>query len=106
MDRKETLKKYFKENLGDITVIEPLIEKVVMLEEDLAELEKLPRVIAHPKNPQLVKEPPHFKMWKEKYQQYTNSIKILQSFSKGKETEEESPLEAYLKGLNGNYETR
>jgi hypothetical protein len=100
MNRVEILKNYFKDNLGDITVIEPLIEKVVMLEEDLAELEKLPRVIPHPTNPNLVKEPPHFKMWKEKYSQYTNSIKVLQSFTRGKETEEESPLEVYLKSLS------
>jgi hypothetical protein len=102
MNRLETLKKHFKDNLGDITVIEPLIEKVVMLEEDLAELEKLPRFLVNRNNPQLVKEPPHFKMWKEKYSQYTNSIKVLQSFTRGKEVEEESPLEAYLKSINNN----
>ena len=99
MTRKEELTKYFKDKLGDITVIYPLIEKVVMLEEDLSELEKLPKVITHPKNKTLVKEPPHFKMWKEKYQQYTNSIKVLQSFTRGTEEKEESPLEKYLKGL-------
>lgn len=102
MTRKEELTKYFKDKLGDITVIYPLIEKVVMLEEDLAELEKLPRSIVHPKNKNLVKEPPHFKMWKEKYQQYTNSIKVLQSFTRGTEEKEESPLRLYLKELNKN----
>lgn len=100
MNRLETLKNYFKESLGDITVIEPLIERVVMLEEDLTYLEGLPRVIVHPNNPNLVKAPEHFKMWREKYQQYTNSIKVLQSFTRGKETEEESPLELYIKSLN------
>lgn len=100
MSRKEELKKYFKDKIGDITVIEPLIDKVVMLEEDLAELEKLPRVITHPKNKELVKEPPHFKMWKEKFQQYTLSIKVLQSFTRGTEEKEDSPLRAYLKELN------
>lgn len=102
MTRKEELTKYFKDKLGDITVIYPLIEKVVMLEEDLAELEKLPRSIVHPENKNLVKEPPHFKMWKEKYQQYTNSIKVLQSFTRGTEEKEESPLRLYLKELNKN----
>lgn len=100
MSRKEELKKHFKDKIGDITVIEPLIDKVVMLEEDLAELEKLPRVITHPKNKTLVKEPPHFKMWKEKFQQYTLSIKVLQSFTRGTEEKEDSPLRAYLKELN------
>lgn len=99
MSRKEELKKHFKDKIGDITVIEPLIDKVVMLEEDLAELEKLPRVITHPKNKTLVKEPPHFKMWKEKFQQYTLSIKVLQSFTRGTEEKEDSPLRAYLKEL-------
>lgn len=99
MARKEELKKHFKNKIGDITVIEPLIDKVVMLEEDLAELEKLPRVITHPKNKTLVKEPPHFKMWKEKFQQYTLSIKVLQSFTRGTEEKEDSPLRAYLKEL-------
>lgn len=97
MTRKDELKKYFKDKIGDLTVIEPLIDKVVMLEEDLTELEKLPRFIAHPKNKNLVKEPPHFKMWKEKFQQYTLSIKVLQSFTRGTEEKEESPLRAYLK---------
>lgn len=97
MTRKEELKKYFKDKIGDLTVIEPLIDKVVMLEEDLTELEKLPRFIAHPKNKNLVKEPPHFKMWKEKFQQYTLSIKVLQSFTRGTEEKEDSPLRAYLK---------
>lgn len=99
MDRRQELKKFFKDKIGDITVIEPLIDKVVMLEEDLEELEQLPRVIRHPKNPELVKEPPHFKMWREKFQQYTLSIKVLQSFTRGTEEKEESPLRAYLKGL-------
>lgn len=99
MTRKEELKKYFKDKIGDLTVIEPLIDKVVMLEEDLTELEKLPRFIAHPKNKNLVKEPPHFKMWKEKFQQYTLSIKVLQSFTRGTEEKEDSPLRAYLKEL-------
>lgn len=99
MTRKEELKKHFKDKIGDLTVIEPLIDKVVMLEEDLAELEKLPRVIVHPKNKTLVKEPPHFKMWKEKFQQYTLSIKVLQSFTRGTEEKEDSPLRAYLKEL-------
>lgn len=96
MSRKEELKKHFKDKIGDITVIEPLIDKVVMLEEDLAELEKLPRVITHPKNKTLVKEPPHFKMWKEKFQQYTLSIKVLQSFTRGTEEKENSPLRQYF----------
>lgn len=96
MSRKEELKKHFKDKIGDITVIEPLIDKVVMLEEDLAELEKLPRVIIHPKNKTLVKEPPHFKMWKEKFQQYTLSIKVLQSFTRGTEEKENSPLRQYF----------
>ena len=100
MNRKEVLKNHFKNKIGDITVIEPLIDKVVMLEEDLEELEKLPRVITHPKNKELVKEPPHFKMWKEKFQQYTLSIKVLQSFTRGTEEKENSPLRAYLKKLN------
>jgi hypothetical protein len=100
MNRKEELKKYFKDKIGDITIIEPLIDKVVMLEEDLAELEKLPRFIVHPKNKNLVKEPPHFKMWREKYQQYTLSIRVLQSFTRGTEEKEESPLRMYLKELN------
>lgn len=99
MTRKEELKKHFKNKIGDITVIEPLIDKVVMLEEDLAELEKLPRVIVHPKNKNLVKEPPHFKMWREKFQQYTLSIKVLQSFTRGTEEKEDSPLRSYLKEL-------
>lgn len=100
MTRKDELKKYFKDKIGDLTIIEPLIDKVVMLEEDLAELEKLPRFIAHPKNKNLVKEPPHFKMWKEKFQQYTLSIKVLQSFTRGTEEKEDSPLRAYLNSLN------
>lgn len=100
MTRLQELKNHFKNKIGDITVIEPLIDKVVMLEEDLAELEKLPRVIVHPKNKTLVKEPPHFKMWKEKFQQYTLSIKVLQSFTRGTEEKEDSPLRAYLKELN------
>lgn len=99
MTRLQELKNHFKNKIGDITVIEPLIDKVVMLEEDLAELEKLPRVIVHPKNKTLVKEPPHFKMWKEKFQQYTLSIKVLQSFTRGTEEKEDSPLRAYLKEL-------
>lgn len=100
MTRVEQLKKYFIDALGDITIIEPLIEKVVMLEEDLAHLESLPRYIVHPTKSYLVKEPPHFKMWKEKYQQYTNSIKVLQSFVRIKDDDAEiSPLEEYLSNI-------
>lgn len=100
MTRLEELKKYLKNKIGDLTLVEKLIEDMVALEEHIAYLESLPREIVHPKNKELVKEPPHFKMLKEEKQMYRETVRVLQSFARGTEEKEESPLRTYLNSLN------
>lgn len=100
MNRKLELKKYFKDKIGDLTLVEPFIDEMIKLEEDIAELEKLPKFIVHPKNKNFVKEPPHFKMLQALKQSRRENVRVLLSFIRGTEEKEESPLRVYLKELN------
>lgn len=100
MNRKQELLNCFK-NVNDDRkiIIVNLIDEMIFLENQLLQLKKLPMIKVHPKNNTLIRPTPVSKLYKEFFQQYTNSIKVLQSFTRGTEEKEESPLEKYLKGL-------
>jgi hypothetical protein len=100
MNRRQQLKQYFKDKIGDLTIIEPLIDEMVDLEEHISYLKSLPRHIVHPKNKNVVKEASHFKLLREESQMYRETVRTLQSFIRGTEEKEDSPLRAYLNRLN------
>lgn len=105
MERKEILQKIFSEiNQNEKELIEPLIDEIVFLEEQMSELKKLPFINVHPKNPSLQKKTEAAKVYKECSQSYMNAIRILCSLLNKESTPEDSPLRQYLKTLKDKYE--
>lgn len=100
MSRKEDLLKVF-ENVdeGRKTIVKPLIEEAIFLEEQMNKLKKYPFIKFHPQNPNLQKVTAAGKQYREFLQTYTNVISKLSSIYGREEGEEESPLRAFLKGL-------
>lgn len=80
-----------------------LIDEIIFIEEQLAEVRKLPLISYNPKNPLQQRATPAAKMYKELLQQYNNSLRLLFKLSgdMGGETEEESPLRKWLKNRKG-----
>lgn len=101
MDRKEELLKVFDEvDDGIRDVVEPMVDDVVFLEEQLKELRRLPLLRIHPTDPAKQQATPAAKMYKEFLQQYNNCIKILCGVLNRNGAEEESPLRAFLKSMS------
>ena len=98
MDRKEELMSVFA-NADKTTkvTLEPLIDEIVFMEQQLETLKKLPFLKVHPKNPEMQKATPASKQYKELLQQYTNCIKVLSRASGTDESDEESPLRKWVR---------
>lgn len=92
MTRKEELLKAVD---NDITLT-PLVEEMVYLESELDKLRALPKIRVHPKDPSKQKATPAAKLYKEFLQQYTNVVKILIRATGADESEEVSPLRAWM----------
>lgn len=92
MERREELLK-----LTDDPTIIPLIDKLLFLESQLEELEKLPMIKVNPKNPEQQKSTPAAKLYKEFLQQYTNVIKVISHATGDENNEEDSPLRVWVK---------
>ena len=98
MARKDEILKYIRENRpNDVSFLLPLVEDVVFLEERLDELRKLPLIEIHPVDITKQRPTPASKLYKELLQQYNNCVKIIIMKSSGDESEEDSPLRAYMK---------
>lgn len=101
MKRKEQLLSLFKDmDEGKKILVEQLIEEAVFLEVQMQELKKYPLIRIHPTNPDLQKVTAAGKQYREFLQTYTNIIRALERTYAGEETEAESPLRAFLNGLN------
>ena len=80
MTRREQLDEIFSAIDEDQKqLVNRLLDEVVFLEEQMAELKKLPFVNVHPKNPALQKTTSAAKLYKECSQSYMNAIRILSS---------------------------
>lgn len=95
MERKEELLKLV--NDSNSSTILPLIDKMLFLEAQLENLEKLPMIKVHPENPELQKATPAAKLYKEFLQQYTNIIKVISHAVGNTTNEEDSPLRKWVK---------
>lgn len=95
MERKEELLKLV--NDSNSSTILPLIDKMLFLEAQLENLEKLPMIKVHPENPELQKATPAAKLYKEFLQQYTNIIKVISHAVGDTTNEEDSPLRKWVK---------
>lgn len=80
MERIDELKAIF-ENVDEdkAKVIQPLLPQVVFMEQRLKELEQLPHLRIHPKDPARQQITAAGKQYKELMQSYLNAIKVLQS---------------------------
>lgn len=100
MGRYEELKAIFDnadESLRKI--VEPLLEDVAYIEEELKVLRRLPKIRIDPDDDSRQKATPAAKQYKELLQQYNNCIKILMHAAQNAAPEEESPLREYLKRM-------
>lgn len=78
MKRKETLEDIFKDvDESEKKLIDPLLEEVIYLEEQMKYLRTLPQIQIHPKNNALQKKTEAAKLYKEYSQSYMNAIRIL-----------------------------
>lgn len=94
MDRKEELIKI----IGNDKTLLPLVDEVIYIEEQLAEVKKLPFLKVHPKDKTIQKATPASKLYKELLQQYNNSLRLLlRATGNIDNAEEESPLRQWLK---------
>lgn len=100
MDRITELHNIFKDcDEGKHVIVSRLIDEAVYLEERLTELKKYPHIKFHPQNPNLQKITAAGKQYREYLQTYTNIIRALERTYANEETETESPLRQFLKGL-------
>lgn len=96
MSRKQELLKVFEGIEDTKQIIEPMIDDVVFLEDQLQHLRKLPFMRVNPADPSQQKATPAAKQYKELLQQYNNCVKILTGILRKDAPEEESPLRAFL----------
>lgn len=92
MNRKEELLK-----LVNDSTLAPLIDKLLFIEGQLENLEKLPMIKVNPNNPEQQKATPAAKLYKEFLQQYTNVIKVISHAVGDENNEEDSPLRRWAK---------
>lgn len=97
MTRLEELQAIFEKVDEDkAAVIAPLLPQVVFLEERLRELQKVPHIRIHPKNPGRQKITAAGKQYKELMQSYLNSIKVLQTTLSRYSVEEQDAFDKWL----------
>ena len=100
MSRADELHKIFEGiDEGKRKIVSPLIDEAIYLEGQLAELKKYPFIKFHPNNPNLQKVTAAGKQYREFLQTYTNIIDKLTRIYGKEDAEEESPLRAFLKGI-------
>lgn len=78
MKREETLKDIFKDvDESEKKLIDPLLEEVIYLEEQMKYLRTLPQIKIHPTNNAIQRKTEAAKLYKEYSQSYMNAIRIL-----------------------------
>ena len=78
MERKEALENIFKDvDENEKKLIDPLLEEVIYLEEQMKYLRTLPQIKIHPTNNAIQKKTEAAKLYKEYSQSYMNAIRIL-----------------------------
>lgn len=98
MTRKEQLEKIFNEiDESKRTLVQPLFNDVIYLEDQLTKLRVLPKIRIHPNNPERQEVTPAGKLYKEYMQSYLNAIKVLQTILYREDEKGESPLLRMLK---------
>ena len=100
MSRRDELINLIPEDSKEL--VNEIIDEIVFLESKLTELKKLPFIQIHPSDPNVQRNTPASKMYKEFLQQYINCIKVLEGIIyrdkrlEGEELEE-SPLRKWFR---------
>jgi len=99
MDRKKELLTLLKDGSQDELKARQLIDEIVFIEQRMVELKQYPFIAVNPKNPAQQKPTAASRQYKELLQQYNNCLRLLLRITGdiGGDSEEESPLRAWLK---------
>lgn len=101
MSRADELHNIFKDvDEGKRAIVNNLIDEAVYLETQMTELKKYPFIKFHPQNPNLQKVTAAGKQYREFLQTYVNIVDKLCRIYSNEETEEASPLRAFLEKVN------
>lgn len=94
--RREQLDEIFKNvDESQKQLIDPLLDELVRLENEIAELRKLPQLRVHPNNPSIQKLTPAARLLKMELQSYMNAVRILSGIlNKIESTTQDELLEA------------
>lgn len=98
MDRYSQIMAAVCHDDADRTIFGNLVKQFVLLERRMEELEKLPFIEVHPKNPAKQRATPAHKQYKEYLQQYANIARILGHVGGADAQDDESPLRAWARG--------
>ena len=83
-------------NDANNSVVSPLIDEILYLEDQLNYLRDLPKIRVNPADKSQQKITPAAKLYKEYLQQYLNAIKLLSCVTKTDVDTEESPLRKWV----------
>lgn len=82
---------------ADEKLIGHLVDEIIYLEDQIAEVKKLPFIKVHPDDPQKQKATPASRLYVQLSAQYNSAIRTLMSLSGGNDTEGDSPLRQWVK---------
>lgn len=86
---------------GTRELVDPMIDELIFMESQLADLRKLPFVKVHPKNPSVQQQTEAAKLYKALIQAYNNTVKTLAVVYNRSAGTEEHPFAAWLKEQRG-----
>ena len=98
-NRRDELMKIL--NDANNSVVSPLIDEILYLEDQLIFLRGLPKIRVNPADNSQQKITPAAKLYKEYLEQYLNAIKLLSGVTKTDIDTEESPLRKWANSKIG-----
>lgn len=102
MRNADELREYLQNcDKGQRELVDPLIDELIFMENQLEQLKKLPFIKVNPKNAMIQQQTEAFRMYKALIQQYNNSIKTLAVVFNKAAGNEEHPFAAWLKEQRG-----
>lgn len=96
MTRRESLDEIFKDvDANKKELINPLLDNIAFLEEQMDKLRKIPFIEINPKNPMQQRVTKASRLYKECSQSYMNAVRILYSMIDTQPLEED-PVQKFL----------
>ena len=82
---------------ADERLVGHLVDEILYLEDQIAEVKKLPFIKVHPDDPQRQKATPASRLYVQLNAQYNSAIRTLVSISNKEDGEEDSPLRQWVR---------